>query len=140
MMYMTIVVNLTDPETDIEDVRAVANRALNEEVLECLNNVFRYGLGETNNIDDDDLHTLLENGHENALVSDVDTVEGFQEELKVQREQTLTGVDREFNKVTSRLLDIVNYIFTGENQKAALDAQKRGISHDSDMEISIPIT
>lgn len=135
---MGIVIDIANPETDVEDVRTAVDRMVDDDVLESMHSLFQYGFGETDTINDEDIETLLEYGDENGLVSDVDTVDSFRDELEAQREQLLSHGGA-FNQMTSHLLDVTDYVLIGENRKDALAAQREGISRDWDMTLTIPV-
>ena len=135
---MGIVIDLANPETDVEDVRTVVNRMVKDEVLNFMYRLFEYALGESGSISDEDIKTVISYGEQSGLASGTDTVDELRVEIESQREQLLSNGGAT-SEMPSHLLNITEYVLLGENQKVALNSQREGISNDWDMTLSIPV-
>lgn len=141
---MALVIELANPETDVEDVRTVVDRMVDDSVLESMYQLFEYGFGESESIEDEHLRSVLEYGDENGLVSDVGTVDEFREELEAQRQQLEAQSKRavsgsRMKDMFKKNLKITRFLFLGDGRKEALAAQREAISEDMDLTVTVPV-
>lgn len=135
---MGIVIDVANPETELEDVREVFNQMLDDEVTESLHSLFQYGFGATDSIDDEEIETIIQHGIETGITSEMDTVDSFRYDLEKQREDLLSK-GGEFNRMSSSLMDIIDYVLLGVNRTDAMAAQKEGIANGWNMTLTIPV-
>lgn len=135
---MGFVVDLTDPDTDVEDVRTVVDRTVDDDsVLEAMYQIFEYGFDQSESISDEVLETLLEYGDDNGLTDGASTVGEMRTHLDTQRDKIASNP--RLKNMFSELLKITRYLFIGEGKKEALVAQKEGIANDWDLNVTIPV-
>lgn len=135
---MPVVIDLANPETDIEDLNDMVGRMIEDEVLEAMYYGFEYTFNISDELDDQYIKTLLEYDAENSIVKDVQTVDEIREKLELQREK-IQSQNGEIIELYTNLVQIAEYIFIGENRKRALNAQKEGISRGWEMAVTIPV-
>lgn len=130
---MGISVDIATPDTDIDDLREVVNQNTNEDVREALYEMFAYGFGQQDTIEEEYLETLVEFGGQNGLIQDATSVEELRSELDTQKEQIPS------HRLFSELLNVSRYVLLNEDRENAVRAQKEAISNDWDMSLTVPV-
>lgn len=134
---MAIRVDISNPETNIDDVREIVLESTDEETREALYETFKYGLNQQDTIDEKHLEKLVEFGDEKDFPQSADSVEELRESLENQREQ-IASVGRLADDM-SAMADVLYYIYLGEGREDATRVQKKAISSDVDMGFTIPV-
>lgn len=106
---MGIIIDLSKPNTDVEDVQTVFDEQVDDKVLESL-----YEICES-------IRSVLEYGDANVLVGEVDTVDEFYERLQAFRQQQVSNP--QLDHMFSESLAILRYVLIGDDRREALAAQ-----------------
>ena len=130
---MAIVIDLADPETDIDDLKNITTKLVTDDLRESLTLLAKFGLGEVDTISDEDIKTIIETDQEESA-----TVDEFRDNIQYQREQLVSKDDREA-RILSALLNIIKYIFSGENREKAVQSQNEGICNGWNITVTIPV-
>jgi hypothetical protein len=130
---MGISVDIASPDTDIDDLREVVEQNTNEDIREALYEMFAYGFGQQDTIEEEHLEAIIEFSGEYGLVQDASSVEELRIQLDSQKEQIPS------HQLFSELVNVSRYVLLNEDRENAVRAQKEAIANDWDMSLTVPV-
>jgi hypothetical protein len=138
-----ISVDIAHPETDLETLRSLVQTAISPQERDAAYELFEYIFGESDEISDGSLETIIESDlQQNPSPDEPETVEELRQEIELQRNAThqSSSMNTFKNTLSDNLLTVMKYVFQGEGKNKALESQKRAISEDWDMNISVAVS
>lgn len=137
---MSIVIDLADPETDIEEVKELIFHIYDDDIRQTMYRVQAYIFAQVDTIEDDVLDTIIQYDEvEGPVDGEFNNAEELRQEIEQTRDrmQQRKSANRQLDTMMTHLVDVLEYTYTGDGYKPALEAQKNAISNNRDLTINI---
>jgi len=133
-----IVINLSNFETSLEQVRKLVSSVLSKDEQEALFELNRFLLNKKNTISDSHLETLMQSSLVRIQTSDPDmSIEEFRGLLdkSISDEES----SKEEQEITDAFLTILQYLLCNKNKQQALESHEKAVQNNWDLNIKLHV-
>lgn len=133
-----IVINLSNFETSLEQVRKLVSNVLSKDEQEALFELNRFLLNKKNTISDSHLETLMQSSLVRIQTSDPDmSIEEFRGLL--DKSISDEELSKEEQEITDAFLTILQYLLRNKNKQQALESHEKAVQNNWDLNIKLHV-
>lgn len=133
-----IVINLSNFETSLEQVRKLVSNGLSKDEQEALFELNRFLLNKKNTISDSHLETLMQSSLVRIQTSDPDmSIEEFRGLL--DKSISDEELSKEEQEITDAFLTILQYLLRNKNKQQALESHEKAVQNNWDLNIKLHV-